>query len=169
MPRRQPSVTRRTTVGVALLGLAAVAGCDLDDLDPRSDPTSPTDPDSSAPPEDADTTLVAGVVVDLTGLLATVRAVPRPERAAFRPLARLHRQHLLALGADEAVTAASPSVPASEPVAAAEAVRQERRLQGRLATAAVAAQSGELARLLAAMSAAVAQHLAALPGEVGAR
>lgn len=168
MPRRPLSVTRRTTVGVALLGLAAVGGCDLDDLDPRSDPTNPADPDVSAPPEDADAALVAGVVVDLTGLLATVRAVQRPERAAFRPLARLHRQHLVALGAEEASAAASSTAPDAVPVAAVEAIRQEQRLQGRLATAAVATQSGELARLLGSMSAAVAQHLAVLPVKVSA-
>ncbi|WP_244932322.1 hypothetical protein [Nocardioides sp. W7] len=167
MLRRLPPVTRRTTVGATLLGLAAVAGCDLEDLDPRSDPTSPGDPVASALPEDADTTLVSGVVGDLTALLASIRAVPRGERASFRPLARLHRQHLAELDAPEET--AGTSTPAPAPVAAVELIREEERLQGRLTTAAVAAQSGELARLLGSMSAAVAQQLAVLPRAVGSR
>ena len=161
MPRRPPSVTRRTTVGATLVGLAGLgvlAGCDLDDLDPRSDPADPDDPASSAPPEDADTLLVASVVADLTAALA---AVPRRDRAAFRPLVRLHRRHLLELdGAEQA---------AGLPTPAAAVLQREQQLQQRLATAAVEAESGELARVLAAMSAGVAQQLAALGAAGGAR
>ncbi|SDC62559.1 hypothetical protein [Nocardioides lianchengensis] len=163
MPRRPPSVTRRTTVGATLVGLAGLgvlSGCDLDDLDPRSDPADPDGPAVSAPPEDADTVLVASVVVDLTATLAAVRALPATDRAGFRPLVRLHRRHLAELDAPAEEPATPSDSPTTAPVAAAEVVRQEQRLQRRLVTAAVAAESGELARVLGSMSAAVAQQLA---------
>lgn len=157
MPPHPPSTRRRTTLGVALLGLVAVAGCDLDDLDPRSEPAPSVDPTPSAPAQDADAALVDGVVAELSAALAAAAAVGRPDRADFRPLVRLHRRHLAELEADGAEPAAGPRGSASE------VLQREQQLQQRLVEAAVAAGSGELARVLASMSAAVAQQLAVLP------
>lgn len=155
MPPRPAVVARRTTLGASLAGLVVLGGCDLDDLDPRSDP-DPADPVTSAPPEDADADLVASVVTDLTAALAAALAV-RPARAAGRPFARLHRRHLAELDETEPASTGSPEM------SAAALLGQERRLQRRLAEAAVAAESGELAATLGSMSAAVAQLLATRP------
>jgi hypothetical protein len=156
VPPDLPSLTRRTALGAALVGLVTISGCDLDDLDPRSDPASPDAPAASAPPVDADTTLVAGVVGALSETLAAATAVRRRDRAAFRPLAQLHRRHLRELDGE-------PSAAVGGRVAPAALVGQEQQLQQSLAAAALAAESGELARVLASMSAAVAQQLAVLP------
>ncbi|WP_193605515.1 hypothetical protein [Nocardioides dongkuii] len=153
MPARPPAATRRTAVGAALLGLVAVGGCDLDDLDPRSDP-APGSGEPSEPPADADADLVETVVTALSTALAATSAVPPRDRAALRPLARLHRRHLAELGADEPVEGGVASM------TAAQVRSREERLQRRLADWAVQAESGELARVLASMSAAVAQQLA---------
>jgi hypothetical protein len=157
VPSAPPPVTRRTATGAVTVGLLAVAGCDLDDLDPRSDPSSPGTPTASAP-ADADSVLVAGVVDDLGVMLGEVTGAAQPDRRTFRHLARLHRRHLVLLDASTEVAAAGGAV-----LSAVTLTRHEERLQRRLATASVAAGSGELARVLASMSAAVAQQLALLP------
>lgn len=156
MPSAPPPVTRRTATGALAVGMLAVAGCDLDDLDPRSDPGPAAAPSASAPPEDADATLVDGVLADLATMLGEVSGAARDDRRSFRGLARLHRRHLALLGAGT-----EPS-PGAAVLTSVTLTRHEERLQRRLATAAVAAGSGELARVLAAMSAAVGQQLALL-------
>jgi hypothetical protein len=162
------TVSRRGALvtGAVLL----TAGCDLD---PRtSEPVEPA-PTSGAPTttdEDSDLALLddvrAAVAQALTTVLATRQGVPRL-RTALGPLAAMHRAHLAALdGAASPAPAASrpPPVVTGDPAAALGGVRRlETRLQRRCADASVSAGSGELARLLAALSASVAQHLARLP------
>ncbi len=158
MPPRPTPVARRTTLGAALVGLVAVGGCDLEDLDPRSEP-APVTPTTSAPPEDADVDLVEAVVTDLSAALGAASALRGADRATGRAFTRLHRRHLTELdAADEVITAGGPDRLAA-------VLRTERRLQRRLAEAAVAAESGELAAVLASMSAAVAQLLATAPAQ----
>lgn len=160
MPARP--VPRRTalTVTAALTGLVA-AGCTSDPVDPAGPSGAPSAPSATVAPPDADQVLVDEVVARLTtalsGVVAARQGSPRLRRE-LGSLERLHLAHLDALGIDESAVTYAPlrALPRSELLAA------EGRLQRFLATAAVRAESGSLARLLASMSAAVAQHLAVL-------
>jgi hypothetical protein len=151
--------SRRTTLGGALAGVAILAGCDLGSDDPGSAPAPSADPD------DPDTGLVAEVVDDLLATLAIVDAVRHRYgslRRQLGELAKVHRAHLAALGSNERPGRAGPRT-ADADGALALVRRREQRHQRLLTDRAVEAQSGRLARLLASMSAAVAQQLAVLP------
>jgi hypothetical protein len=144
VPAARRLLSRRTTLAVGAAALVVVAGCD-DHTDgsrkPRSGPTPSGDPDAD---------LVDGVLHALAGA----------ERAAvaggFAALAVMHRAHI------EALDGSPPSAAPGKATAAA-VRRTEQRLQSLLVESAVAADSGALARLLASMSAAVAQRLTTLP------
>ncbi len=163
--------SRRTTLGGVLVGLGLVAGCDLD---PGDSATSPTPAATSAaapagPPDDA--TLVEQTLVDLgetSALLAAVTARFPRLATTLVGLEALHSAHRETLGG----AGPTPVGDAGDPVDARQALglvrARELRLQNRLADGAVAADSGALARLLACMSAGVAQQLAVLPGTPGA-
>jgi hypothetical protein len=167
VPAPPPITTRRAALGGTLAGLVTLSACDLGDLDPRSD-NSPTSTTTTGAPVDADQVLVDDVVTDLVQLDSVVVAAqarfPRL-RSPLAPLRTLHAAHLGALDAAVPQPAAT-SLPATAPAALREIRRQEARLQRRLADWSVAAESGTLARLLASMSAAVAQQLAASSGAV---
>lgn len=140
-----PRLARRTTLalsaGVAAgvaAGLVAVAGCD-DGTGRRA---------AATPTPDPDVALVEGVLDELG------RALRLASAAGMTDLVTLHRAH---------ITALDGTPPAPGPVRRVDAVavrRREHLLQAHLVEAAVAAESGPLARLLASMSAAVAQRLA---------
>jgi hypothetical protein len=155
VPARPVVTTRRSALAAAagMTGLA-VAGCTSDS------PADPTDPVStSAPPVDADQSLVDDVIRRLSTALGTVVAAGEASRPLKRELAKLNRMHvahLEALGADGNWTAFAGTPGRREVLAL------ETRLQKFLTTAAVTAESGTLAKLLATMSAAVAQHVAVL-------
>lgn len=138
----------------AMTGLATGA-CTSDS------PDDPTDGQSTTvPPVDADQELVDDVVERLNTALATVVMAGEASRQLAGELAglnRLHAAHLDALGGDKSWFAYESTGPGRREVLTAEA-----RLQRFLATAAVNAESGTLAKLLASMSAGVAQHLAVL-------
>lgn len=168
-------VDRRRALGLGLGGAAAVAlltsGCDLRELT-RDAPTGAAGTGED-PADDPDQLLVDGVLVDLQARIAAVaaaRAAAPRLRRVLRPLEDMHRAHLEALtpapgsGAPSAASTPTPSpapVPTGTPL---ETVRaDESTHQAALVTAAVAARSGALARLLASMSASVAQHVAVLP------
>jgi hypothetical protein len=157
--------SRRTTLGGALVGAALLAGCDLGSDDPGSTPTPGADP------EDPDTGLVAEVVDDLVATLTLVEAV-RDRHGSLRrqlgELAKVHRAHLEALGSDEQPDRHGPRT-ADADRALALVHGREQRHERLLTDLAVEAQSGRLARLLASMSAAVAQQLAVLPLDKGDR
>ena len=133
-----PHVHRRTAIALGAAGLAVLTGCDDDDKEP-----------AATPAPDPDEALVEKVVGEIS---AAFRAATR---AGEVDLVRLHRAHLRALdsapihGADDRM----PGLALRE---------RERVLQADLANASMAAQSGELARLLASMSAAVSQQLVVL-------
>jgi hypothetical protein len=157
--------SRRTTLGGALAGVAILAGCDLGSDEPGSTPAPAADPD------DPDTGLVADVVDDLTATLAVVEAVRHRHgslRRQLGELAKVHRAHLEALGSHERPDRSRPRA-ADADGALALVRRREQRHQRLLADHAMQAQSGRLARLLASMSAAVAQQLAVLPPDKVAR
>lgn len=152
----------------------AGTGCDL-----GRDLRGPAGQDVAASPG-ADVALVDGLRSELLGVLGllerTATAHPGLSDVTAR-LVELHGHHLELLegaGEDSADNAEEDREQgqgevAEQPVRAVEARAlhalrsRERRLQKRLADAAVAAESGALAGLLASMSAAVAQQLARWP------
>ncbi|HEU5035851.1 MAG TPA: hypothetical protein VFT70_02520 [Nocardioides sp.] len=137
-----PRLPRRAAIGLAAAGLAAgasaVAGCD-DGSAPASGPTPAADPDVALVDE----------------VMRHLRVAERVARSAGEDdLAALHRAHLEALDG-------TASTGGAQRTSAPGVVRtQEQKLRTQLASAALAAESGALARLLASMSAAVAQQLA---------
>lgn len=158
---------------VSGLTLAAVSGCDVESTwdSLRAPEPSPTASTTPATP-DADEALVATTLAQLAEartVAASAAALPRLATVAA-PLLALHDAHLAALTApsEETPTATTPPTPAAPAgkVTLAQLRRTGNRLQGQLATGAVSAANAELAQLLAVMSAAVAQHVAALPSKV---
>jgi hypothetical protein len=148
-------------LGGALAGVAVLAGCDLGSDDPDSAPAPP----SGA--EDPDAGLVEDVVDEVAATLLLVETLRRRHDSLRRPLgglARVHDAHLEALGSSRQSGRRPPRTSnAGEAMAVLRA--RELRHQRLLADRAVAAQSGRLARLLASMSAAVAQQLVVVPEE----
>jgi len=153
------ALPRRTALAVtaAMTGLAAGA-CTSDDPGEPSSPTS-----TSAPPVDADQELATSVAIDISVVGVFVDSLARDFpalRSELRPLRRLHAAHLEAIGGfDDSIPAPAP-IAGGRAAARGELRRSEQRLQKQLAAAAVRAESGTLAKLLASMSAAVAQQLA---------
>jgi len=168
-----PPVRRRTALAGALGAVAATvlaAGCDHgDDIGgptPTASPSTSTAPSSSAPARTSDESLVSATVEQLDSAIA-VLVTARRFKALRQPLTLLlkaHRRHLEVLeGEPGGSTAPAPAGPA----AALQAVHHsERQLQAALVDAAGRADSGALAKLLASMSASVAQFLVTLPPEV---
>lgn len=161
--------TRRAALGGALAGVLGVAACDLDKPAPAPSPTSGGTAEPGPQP-DSDQQIVDEARAETATLLALLLATATRHGALRRPLAGLrsmHRAHLALLeGGDDPGGAPEP-VPATPAAALAALRRSESRAQARLADWSVAADSGALARLLAGMSASVAQHLAVLPTTPG--
>ena len=157
--------SRRTTLGGALAGVALLAGCDLGSDEPGSAPAS------AKGHEDPDAALVSNVVDDLVATLTLVESVRHRHgslRRQLGELAKVHQAHLEALGSSGRSDRRGPRAAAASADAALALVRRrEQRHQRFMADRAVDAQSGRLARLLASMSAAVAQQLAVLPLDKG--
>ncbi len=148
----QPVTSRRTAMGGALAGLVVASGCDADPAPAEGRRAEPT-----APPVDADAELVDQVAEHIAKASAAVAAARKESsqlRRSLRPLQRLHAEHLAVL---EVRAEPDAGQPAARDVRAAETA-----LQRQLADAAVRAESGALAQLLASMSAAVAQQLVVL-------
>ncbi len=142
MPPAPHLLSRRTALALAAAGLVAVGGCDDGGESPAVRPTASPD---------LDTELVDHVVTRVARAERLARA------AGLGSLAALHRAHLEALDG-------TPSYRPHPKVAADVVRRQERQLQSDLVAAAMAAESGALARLLASMSAAVSQRLVGSDG-----
>lgn len=136
---------------------ATAAGCGL----VRSDETATGTVDPSEPAVDADSDLVATVGQQLATALAlavaTGSSVPQL-RSLTRRLASLHRSHLDQLGQPDDVDAGRVTGIAA--TARARLLRAEETLQRQLVRAALDAESGALAQVLASMAAAVAQQRA---------
>ncbi len=119
---------------------------------------------------EGDLMLVDEARVELLDVLALLRRTSdrHPELASsLTSLVTLHEAHesLLAESARGAAAPAAPADPLPQrPALALEVVRRrEAALQSEFAVLAGRADSGPLARLLASMSAATAQHLVGLP------
>jgi hypothetical protein len=158
-------ITRRSTLGGALAGVVVLAGCDLGDKG-SGDPAS--GPASSAGSEDPDAHLVEDVVDDIVATTSLVEALRRRHdslRRSTAALLRVHDAHLEVLGGGQPSGRRRP--PSTKNAAEALALLRSRELRHErlLEERSLAAQSGRLARLLASMSAAVAQQLVLLPEE----
>ena len=159
-------VSRRGLLVGGLGGLAVLAtGCDgVDDVlggDETPGTTGAVTP--TAPSADADSALVqeTAPAIAATGALAAAvsAAVPALTRAGRR-LSRLHDAHARELGWSG--TAQQPSVTGGRAAVLRRLLNAEERLQEQLAAAALEAESGALAQVLASMAAAVAQQRAVL-------
>lgn len=157
-------LTRRTTLGAGLLTLAACT--------PGNDPSGRATAGATPVLTDAeyDQRLVDGVA------LATAAALDHLEQMVARfgdasgtlaPLVALHQAHLAALAVTTRPQAPATGVGPTQARARQRLATLESTLQQATAAAATNARSGQLARVLASMSAGVAQHAAALAG--GAR
>lgn len=172
MSEHSPTATRRSALAAALgvTGLS-VAGCDLQDLDPR-EPVPATSAGSTGPADaanpDVDLALVAEVVALVLARSARVDAVRRrhPDlRRTFGPLARMHQAHLAVLDPDGAARDLFDAVvPATSRQARdrRRLIQAERTLCQQVARAAERAEAGQVAKLLASISASVAQHVAVI-------
>jgi hypothetical protein len=148
--------SRRTALALALSAPLVLVACDLDP--PTAEPSeSPTVP---APP-DAEVVASSRQAILLTvALLEAVSARHRRLRADIRPLLRLHAAHLEVLDDGSEDEAEEPALPADTALMARTQVSDaESSLAAALADAARQAASGDLARALASMSAAVTQRV----------
>jgi hypothetical protein len=145
-------------MGTAAAGGALLAGCGR----AQSEHAGAADVDPTEPAVDADSDLVATIGGQIAHALAVVvatgSAVP-----GLRPLTRrltaLHRSHLGELSRPRRAGHGG-KVAESPEAARTELLRSEEKLQRQLVQAALDAESGALAQVLASMAAAVAQELA---------
>jgi hypothetical protein len=156
------AVSRRTALGAfagTLLATAGMTGCGT--------AQPPRNVVAGGQEEDADTLLLRSVVDEIDSVVALLEAVRRRERS-LRPrvdrLLRVHAAHreLLASAVDSPAPPAATRrtrAPRGREAAATEVTRREERLAARVATAAVDAESGTFARVLASMSAGLRQQL----------
>lgn len=159
-PDPSPGLSRRAALGLAAAGplaalLSACSGAEVGDrLDsatrplqaPRSTPPAPVNPDQ--PVVDA----AVRAIADLHDTLLPHRSAD----ALIADLARLHAHHLATLGASSATGAATP-LPAGRLMT--QVIAREQALGTLLSGKAAVAHDGDLARLLASMSAAIAQRI----------
>ena len=157
MPSPAPRASRRAVLGGGALAATASAalltGCGTRDSNGAVR--------SGAPAVDDDSDLVAEVVGDITAVLTLASATGTAFaglRPLTRPLVALHRAHLDELG--ESTDGGKRHVGGTADTARERLARAETKLQGRLVEAALAAESGALAQVFAAMAAAIAQRQA---------
>lgn len=134
-------LTRRTSFALGSAGVLSVAACGVERA-PR--------PASASAEAGGDEALAEEVVAQITEVAAVASNVTR--------LIAMHTAHLAALDA-------GPPPAGTSTATAAEVRAAERQHQRYLVDAALRAESGPLARLLASMSAAVSQQLAT-PGRL---
>jgi hypothetical protein len=118
---------------------------------PHSTPPAPPNPDQP---------LVDGAVSAIAGLLDALEPV-RTQDPAIPGLITLHRAHLARLGRARR-PAAAVALDAGGAALMTQVASHENALAVTLAKGAASAQDGDLARLLAAMSAAVSQRVAVM-------
>jgi hypothetical protein len=148
--------TRRTALGAALAGAWLLTGCDALQDEPAPSPgAGPQDAD----PDQALLDLVTVEVGEMLGLVTAARR-RRSLAAPLADFATMHAAHLEVLGPPGGQTDRVRLAGSSGEVLA-RVLRRERESQRKLAGWSVDADSGQLARLLASMSAATAQRLAA--------
>ncbi len=155
-------LTRRATLGsaAALTGAlsASLAGCEWG---------PPDQVDAPEAKQDSDDKLAKTAAQRIGAVVRLIEAVPPSFTQLAEPLVpllALHKAHLAAVDpSDVAASMPAAGIPASPAAALAQVREHELALQRGLATDAAAATSGQLARTLASMAAAVAQQLVLLP------
>ena len=159
-------MTRRSVLGAAGIAVLA-AGCDRASK-PRHAARS-TAPAQDDPDVRLAANVLAAVAAHRSAVEATIARFPGT-RPGLTPVRTMHATHADALsgavpkGAEVSVPAhPAPHVPASRAVALRHLRAGEAGLADVLVTAAVQAESGAFARLLASMSVAVDQRLAEWP------
>ena len=163
------------TGAAGLVGLVATtaAGCSVDNPVTRDD--GPAAPAALAPDVAVATRALAEIRAVAAAVEDTATRFPAI-RTRLAPLAALHRTHEASLAdavPDRATSTPSPSssaspsptpyvVPRNRDRAVTALAAREQRLHDRLGVLALQAQSGDFARLLASMGAAVSQRLVGL-------
>lgn len=163
MPSARPAPSRRVVLAAAGLVVGTTAVSCGRDADDDGGTQLGTGGSSGQPDDDA---VLEGARADLAALerlVGATRRRHRPLRARLADVQRAHRAQLEVLDPD-GVTLPPDGlrVPADAETALARLLREEERVQRRMVTWAVAADSGPLARLLAAAAAGIAQQLARL-------
>ena len=157
MSRPPAPASRRTAITLALAAPLVLAACDLD-------PPSAAPPESPPPaPPRPDTEVVAAARKAILLMVATIEATTAAHlrlRAGLGPWLDLHGAHLAVLDDGAEDQAVEPALVDPRPPAALRAViAAEAALSASLADSSRLAASGDLARALASMSAAVTQRL----------
>ncbi len=181
----QAVFSRRRVLGLGAVsglavGLSTVAGCSIgSDAGAQSGAQSGARSGARSGTRTAQSVEVTPDVKTATAALAAIRVARASAQAtaqrfpALRPslsgliaMHAVHERSLVDAVPDQVKGAAAPTPDVVPPGRAAAMTRlrlTEQRLHATLAGLAVAAQSGDFARLLASMSAAVSTHLATLP------
>ncbi|PVG82686.1 hypothetical protein DDE18_09975 [Nocardioides gansuensis] len=163
-------MSRRTTLAAALFGPLVGSACDSPFGDrPAGAPGKSPGSAEVDPTLSGDEAVVASVLAALDRSMAIVEAVtdrhPRLART-FAPLATMQAAHaavlLEARVAEDRAPVQPPAVPPRASAAEAAARRAARSYERVLRESLMVAESGALARALAAMAAGVGQHLAVL-------
>ncbi len=161
-------LTRRTLLGGVMGGTAflSVTACTSSDKVPGSSGTrAPASPGGLAPDVAVATTALAEIRAMREAVGATLRKYPAT-RSVLGPLMALHQTHeatLVDAVPDQASPSAGPApyaVPRKREKALSTLVAREQRLHDSLDALALRAQSGQFARLLASMGAALSQRIA---------
>lgn len=175
-PLEGAGLPRRAVLGgLTAAALVAAGGCSSGSPRPAAHESAPSDGTTTTPREVSPDVALAITAVGRIGAVADLlhRTVARHRSLRHRlsGLAALHAAHLRLLqdavpqdrrGGARGATGGHAHVPHREHAALEAVLGAEHALRPRLDGLAVQAQSGEFARLLAAMSAAVGQQLAAV-------
>lgn len=154
---RSPAPTsRRTAIALAISAPLVLAACELD---PPS--AVPTEGPTAEPLPDAEVVASARKAILLMVASVEAASVRHPQLSAgLEPWLTLHAAHLAVLDDEADDVEVEGETPASRPAIARDRViALEGSLAGTLADAARQAASGDLARALASMSAAVTQRV----------
>ena len=171
MPDLTPSdagnpLARRTLLAVGVTGMAALGLAGCSDDDDGGGRTARATPARGVTPDVAVATAALGAIRATREAVVATQARYPATRAQLTALSRMHRAHeatLVDAVPDRARTSASPApyaVPRRREAALRALRKREQHLHTSLDGLALRAQSGDFARLLASMGAAVDQRLA---------
>lgn len=156
MPTLRVLTSRRATIALVVAAPLGLSACELD-------PPATTPPEAPSPPPVPDVEVVASArrtILQMVSSLEVVRLAEPRLRAELKPWLALHAAHLEMLddgAVDEPLEDPGPA--GDGPRARQRLLAQEALVASALADGARRAASGDLARALASMSAAVRQRL----------
>jgi hypothetical protein len=158
-----PSRRSLLLAGVGWAAGLVVSGCDVHS--PAADDRIPKGPARLAPDVAVATSALAEIRTARTAVSGTLSRFPgtRPQLASLVWMHQAHEMSLADAVPDRARTTTAPApyvVPRKRELAFAKVAASEQRLHDTLDGLALRAQSGDFARLLASMGAAVTQQLA---------